>query len=454
MAVRNGNGNNRILPTNTRAVDVARRSVDLISAVQNRRYDNAFQVQGFDAILYGRKKGGLQCLCHAKDKTLGEANSVLDIYGNAKPGVINALLTGQQFGVQPYGATNTRKIFNAVTVDINSTEVNPPAPTFKAQAGVSIFDDFEPSISKPMHGTPGQGFALDGDETANTTVLIEDGFSDAGPVSGEGTEARELLDRSLGSGIDFGFGLTSDVACPICFGTGYVGGFNIHGGYRLVLDSQQLAGGYDVDYQDATPRITGSRITFAPQIFPRGALSVDSLVAFNGSKIVPVSTFFVDNTALTTESKLLLFCDGKEHTVSLEMPKTVGSDGTPLASTITHVEIQYNQSTKSTKFEFPKISQSAVESLIERTDPFQIILSPAIPNIGNGDIITDSTYGKTFIVSSANWWNDKRRAVLGWECEVRPCQPQELYTMLPRRRISAQSQNNPSFARANTNARF
>ena len=91
--------------------------------------------------------------------------------------------------------------------------------------------------------------------------------------------------------------------------------------------------------------------------------------------------------------------------------------------------------------------------MIERTDPFSIVMSPTIPNVANGDIITDSTYGKTLQVNTSNWWNDKRRAVLGWECEVRPVQPQELYSLLPKRRV-LQSQNTVQTVRSNLDKKF
>ena len=187
-------------------------------------------------------------------------------------------------------------------------------------------------------------------------------------------------------------------------------------------------------------------ITFSPVVLPKGCVSIDSVRLYNLNKVIP-ATIMVDGFVLPSEAQLLPLCDGRPHVFSFVLsgdPDTVGS---------THAEIQYNQSTVRTLFEFPKLTQGSVETMLEKIDPFQIVMSPTIPNVVTGDIITDSTYGKVFQITSSNWWNDKRRAVLGWECQVRPCQPQELYSILPRRRPLA-SQNTPSMVRSNTDKRY
>lgn len=440
MPVINGSssksGNNKILPTNTRSVDVARQSIDRISHVQNKRYDNAFQVQGFEAILYARKKGGLKCLCQTRNSTLGLRASVLDKDGNASSGVLNELLTGQNFGVIPYGA-KPKGFGTIVSGDLNG-----------------LFDTDKPEIRKPFHGAPGQGFSREGSEESYTGITIEDGFSDDGPVSGEGTSAGDLFEQALGKGYDRGFGGSSDVACPICFGTSFVGGFDVYNGYRLVLDSQALLNNnVTVNYEEFVPPIRGVLIDFKPLVIPRGAVGLDSLRVMNGSQVVPIKNYIIDGSTLTSEQGFLAYCDGRPHQVSILFEDVKNADGDNINCTLTHVEIQFNQSTRTTKFEFPKLIQNAVETLIENTDPFQIVMSPVIPNVETGDVITDCTYGKTFQVTSSNWWNNKRRAVLGWECDVRPCQPQELYTLLPKRRVS-QSQNNPSLVKSNQGQSF
>lgn len=440
MPIVNRPVNNRLIPTNSRAVDVARDSIDRITGHQARRYDNAFQVQGFQSVLYNKLKCGIKCMCTTKESKVPK--SLLDENGNAGPGVINKLLTGQQFGVTPYGSVPSKVSYAPMTGGGFGGGV------VMTDDEEGIYDRNEPKITKPFYGSPGTGFVEEDDlEVSNTDVILEDGFSDNGPVSGEGTIANDLFNQVLGSEMEMGFEASSDVACPICFGTGYVGGFSLYNGCRMVLDSQVLdsraSGDALKNLEPFVPTMQGTNIVFMPVTLPRGVVGVDVLNVWNNTDIIP-ARIKIDGTLLNSERNLAQFCDGRTHTFSVEFDKE---------TTITHLEIQYNQSDKKTLFEFPKLSQNSVETLLENTESFQITMSPVIPNVTSGDIITETTYGKVFQVTTSNWWNDKRRAVLGWDCGVRACQPQELYTLLPHRR-ALESQNTPSFARPNTDKRY
>jgi hypothetical protein len=317
------------------------------------------------------------------------------------------------------------------------------------EQNVGMFDEDEPPTRRPFGGSPGTGFIEeDEDFISNSDVVIEDGFSDVGPVSGEGTLAQEMFDTMLGTSMEMGFDNSSDVACPICFGTGYVSGFAVYNGVRVVLEAQALdvtlMGNAMKDLDAFVPTLTGKKITFSPTVLPRGAVGVDSLSAYSGPKVCPAK-IYVDEVAIVTEANLIPFCDGRPHVFTVELDTA--------ESSITHLEIQYNQSSQKTLFEFPKLSMHSQEAMIENTEPFQIVMSPVIPNVTTGDIICDSTYGKVFQITGANWWNDKRRAVLGWECQVRPCQPQELYSILPRRK-PIESPNTPARVTPNTDKRY
>lgn len=94
--------NNRVLPANARAVDVARSSIQRIAPTQARRYDAAFQVQGYHGILYTRLTSGTPCSCCNRQQTALDQVR-LDDSGKADAGTINALLTGQDFGPRPLG---------------------------------------------------------------------------------------------------------------------------------------------------------------------------------------------------------------------------------------------------------------------------------------------------------------------------------------------------------------
>ena len=193
----------------------------------------------------------------------------------------------------------------------------------------------------------------------------------------------------------------------------------------------------------------GSLIEFQPVVLPF-AFSIDSFRVFNGRETVKAK-IYANGNVLQSEHELISYCNGKPVVLSIQLLTDKQAHNS--SEVFTHVEIQINQSSKSALFEFPKLSQSEAETFIERTDPFQLVLPPSLPNIKNGDIIVDSTYSKVLQITSSNWWNDKRRAVLGWECNVRPTQPQEVYSILPKRR-TIQSQNSVVINRPNITKKF
>src|ERR1700737_3071847 len=105
MPVRNNSSNNRIIPANARAADVAAKAVKEILPVQQMRNMSAMRVQGYPAILYTHLTQGRKCTCQSTQKQL---NSRLGLDGKAKPGVINEMLTGaMEFDVSPYGTSST-----------------------------------------------------------------------------------------------------------------------------------------------------------------------------------------------------------------------------------------------------------------------------------------------------------------------------------------------------------
>jgi hypothetical protein len=379
--------NNKILPANARATDVASKAIVEITPVQQRRYFDAFVVQGIAAVHYARLTQGRKCSCQASAKIL---NGILDKEGKASAGAINAMLTGDSaFSVTAYNLDQQR-----VT---GSNQASPLAPVNKNQG---VFD-----------------IVTDGEEIPFADLLAgrPAAFGDNGPVHAE-TIDDMVNDFDASS---FGF---SDVACPICFGTGYVGGYEPYHAHREVLtvtDVQPAAGSQII----VTERPFGCVGTgFSAVVkFPRGAIGIDAFRVWNGTEIQN-AMFAVDGVQLTNNGQLLAACDGKQHVLTV-----TGLTG------FTHFEMQFVTTTESIYFEFPRRPNSANTGLLEQMDPFDIILSPNVPTIDSQDIIVEQQLGKTLIVQNVNPWNTRMRDVLGWEAQVRVIQPMELYRLLPGR---------------------
>lgn len=385
--------NSRILPANARAADVAEKAIQEIIPVQQRRMYDSFRVQGIQCVHFSRLTSGRKCNCQSSAKQL---NGLLDKNGKASAGTINQLLTGNlEFNVTPYNFDQKR------LPGVTSTQTSPLAPTNKNQG---VFD-----IATKDDDIP---FA--------DLVKGRHGLGDNGPV--EETTIDELVgdwDASI-----MGF---SDVACPICFGTGFVGGFSPYHGHRQVLSvtDMQLLVGSELNtlkrpFSATTP---GFNVIV---ILPAGAIGIDVFRVWNLANPVNNVQMSVDGTALTSEGQLLQYCDGKQHLLQFTGP---GGQ----AFEFTHLEIQFQLTTESVYFEFPKRPTSNNTDLLEQMEPFNVIFSPNLPHLESLDVIVESQLGKVLVVQNTNPWRSRQRNVLGWEAQVRVIQPMELFRILPNR---------------------
>lgn len=386
MPVRQSN-NNAILPSNARATDVATRAIQEILPVQQMRYQDAFRVQGFEGVLYNRLYQGPKCTCKSSQKHLATR---LDESGKAKPGVINELMTGQTFDVSAYGHSEPHN-------DPFDSVVSPAAPVNKYQG---VFDNV-------------------GLETDSLPTRVAEGndYGDNGPVN------VEFLIDELAADFDTNTLGMNEVSCAVCFGSGFVGGYVPLYGRRIVktVDQVELQSIDSIDPSRAPWTASSSKFKFV-ETFPFGAVALDAFRVMRDHRSV-AANFTVDGSAVN-EVSILRYCDGRPHLVEVTFPEP---------QVFTHVEIQFKTSSDDAFFEFPKLSKSSDTSLLDSTEPFQIILSPLVPSVQVEDVFTDSTYGKALIVQSVNTWNTRNRQTLGWECQVRVAQTPEIYNYLPRR---------------------
>ena len=380
--------NNTILPANARASDVAAKAIQEIAPVQQIRNYDAHRVQGFPAILYSQLGQGRKCSCQSGDKKLGAR---LDLDGKANPGLINELLTGAMtFSVTPYGSSPSPRD------DPFDTETSRLAPVNKHQG---VFD----IASHEVNGAP-------------SNIEFEDVFGDNGPLQ------NLTMDDIAGDYDASNMGAT-DAACAVCFGTSFIGGYSPFQAHRIVLtpnDVNLLDSEINLLHRPWSALSSGFNFT---TILPHGAIGLDMFRVMNGKHPCSGVVFTVDGKTVN-EVSLLGYCDGGPHLVMVSFKKP---------TQWTHIEIQFFISVEVAYFEFPRMTRSQDTSLLEKTEPFQISISSNLPNLQVEDILVESTYGRALIVQTVNTWNTRNRDILGWECTVRPIQPQELYNILPRR---------------------
>lgn len=357
----------------------------------------AFRVQGLQGVLLNRLTQGRPCSCTQKNTQLTK----LSPDGKASSGAINRILTGSsEFGVRNYSTT--------------------PEQDFD-----SFADDSGDWLS------------------TNNNVGPEDGHSTdlgTGPEVGDNGQFSPDLDAMFGDFDLSSLGMT-DVSCPICFGSNYVGGYSMFRGQRLVLVPLDFKTSSTLDPLSFE---LSAGTHYAQVTLPRGAVGVDTLRVMCGTKQVQ-ATLTIDTIPLTSRN-ILPYCDGRPHLLAVI-----------LAGPMTHVEMQFALSQEPIYFEIPKLSKSQDIALLEPTEPFQIIVSPDVPTLQVMDLILESQMGKVLIVGTVNPWNTRNRAILGHEAQVRVAQPQELWNILSHRRpypTSPKTTNMPGLAQSRTVSGF
>lgn len=377
-----------LMPANARNADVASRLIDSIMPIQQQKVHAAFRVQGFQGVLYNRLTCGRKCTCKAEEKTLSQ----LSPDGKASPGIINRLLTNDEFSVTPYA--------NQPSVeqdDFYAIETSPSAPVNKHQG------TFQVKATQP---------------NANMANVLADSLGEGA----EGADNSVVMDiDSLVSAFDLGSIGFNDVACPVCFGSGFVGGYEGYRTFRHVVVPTEMEFEGFIDFNTDPWKAPADVPLVFRIVLPKGGVGVDAFKTYNGRKVVK-SDKKIDGVPLTDPSQLLSFCDGRVHEFTVTSPH-------PLS----HVEIQLNLSLEPAWFELPRRSKSSDVTVLDATEPFQIQMSPEIPQVMPQDVIVESQQGKYLLVQSSSPWETRNRSLLSPEVTVRVVQPQELFSILPTR---------------------
>ena len=402
--------NNRILPSNSRAVDVAKETLRGLMPVQQRKYDNAFKVQGYESLVYNRLTQGLVCSCQANQKVF---SSLLDADGKMPVGTMNELLSGgMEFKIQPYGSRASGRD------DLRGPRNIPPLARDDQFYGElidentlyadNLGDITDPYIESSPLGTPGER-------------------GDNGPVQTDTLDDQvEMFDTNI---LDH-----SSTKCTVCFGTGFVGGYSSLHGWRKVLTThspERSAVTGTIEAYRTPNAFFATSVTFST-ILPRGFVYLDAFRVWNNDDRANPTAILIDNLPYS-DALLPALCDGRVHRITIQFEAL---------TYWTHLEIQIGLSRETAMLEFPKLTSGTTTELRDLTEDVSINASPTIPKLSTYDVLVESTFGKCFIVGSATGWNDRDRNVLGWDVNARVIQPNELLHNLPRRRHLQQQRTN------------
>lgn len=384
-------------------MDVAKRAITDIMPIQQRRYQNAFEVQGYETLVYNRLTQGVACSCQANRKVF---TGLLGEDGKMPQGHMNELLTGgMTFTVGAYGARQPGRD------DLREPRKIPPlARDDQLWGELDDEDDIPPE------------FEVHGKRLSDPYVnVVDEGAGEGVNGPHQAQDLDEIVEVFDADELD-----QSSTRCTCCMGTGFVGGYSLLGGWRACLaphltEVYQVQGTIEVNQ---TPHaFYASQVDF-DVVLPRGLVYLDAFKVWNNTEQVHDAVIKIDDLPYS-QQLLTAMCDGRKHRL------TVSFDD---LSYFTHLEIQIGLTDKPSLLEFPRLQQGTNLKLTDLTEDVQINASPTIPKLTTRDVLVESTFGKTFIVGSSSWWNDNKRNVLGWDVTARVVQSNELVSGLPRRR--------------------
>lgn len=412
-------------PRNRAALTPAQNAFNGLIPAINEQIDNAVQTAGFELLVYNRLRSGIPCTCanHQKagqgagSELVANRNSVgviLDENGSASPETIAELLTGGTFGI------------SSLIDHRQKPGVSPNAHARKSNASSEPVDD--PFSERPRKTQPAR---------------IEEGNVEA-DFDGNGySNALGQNDYSSDPSFDFPLNPFSEghlVSCPVCFGTGFVGGYSVSNSWRFVADVRmmQFEGGW-IDFEKHPAQATlppGASATVQVR-FPKAAFRVDSTQVYLGRSSLASSVqleYLQGDEFKTLYPRAILgeLCDGTIRTIRI---RNVSRNEVELS----HLEIQTGLSDTALFGDYPELETIADVSVLRATQDIRIVLQTKVPTLSPFDIITDMNHRLAWMVRSVtqNPWGTAMNSIrgfrsnLGLSAQVRRVQSNEIWSNLP-----------------------
>lgn len=261
----------------------------------------------------------------------------------------------------------------------------------------------------------------------NKTTDGDDGFAEFLEPS---TDLDDLLGDAGGSSYT---DIQGQSGCGVCLGTGFVGGYNLVNGLRLVYDTQHAWGSNGFLLKtDRAPSYFEAGTSAVAQTFiliPLGAASLRALRLWNNKEVQTGYTLEiqVDDAWVTADARAVMSqADGQLHALRLRAPQ---------GFQFTHLEVVFELKLAPLYVEWNRLTQSENPRLPENTESISVVISPTVPQVNIYDILIDSTYHRVWKITSVTNFRDRRLRVHGWEVQLRLVQefeyPQLLRNSIP-----------------------
>lgn len=382
---------------NTRLVDTALRTMDNLVEANRQNVANAIEATGFPVTIYNRLTSGRRCTCTSHRKEL------LDQHGNLGAGTIDTLVTGAESGIGEYADDH-------------------PFRQEWDQERTTIVDSFHPNNdpdikSTSINLTGGMGDPrLDDEEDIGSSMDVDLDAED-GP--------RRLY-------------IGNNTSCGVCFGTSFVGGYDLLFGSRHICDATLshaiVLGELDVvAAPNAFNVYEGGHVTFNV-LFPAMVPFVIFPRAFNNKAIVPLDQYTLESSSdggntweEVTPDTVHALCLGLPGLVRILPAKGVDR------ITFTHIEFLFSSRDRANppKADFPEVNKTMILTLADALSSSTIII-PGDLILNRGSIIIDHLPGlsRHWMTNTITPRRDQRGRVYDTSAEARVMDLNELGQLL------------------------
>ncbi len=425
-------------PKNRPVVNTARSTLDAVTPLAQEQYNNSLAVNGVPILFFSRLRNGVPCTCTALIPPPSSPAVPGDPYSGSnqmptEPGQMK-MLDPQGFGTDEYIAS----MLEGSRVSINRYGARPEA--------YETNDEHNPQRSVPF----GPRNRWDSKQLKNSKMN-----QGAGDIDDPFIDELEPFDASDLTSVDGGGGFgggtlnsSASTGCGVCMGTGFVGGFALTNGTRLVFDTQyrgwqpngfMLVGDKHPNvYSAAGPVISGTSLTSPSAqitvLLPKGAVGVDAFRMMNNITQVDGVQFSIWSNGIWVPvdgNNLVDYCDGLYHQLLIVFT-TPGENQT---ADFTHLELQFDMGGQPLYMEFSRLVESENVELPENVDPQNLVITPLIPLVRMRDVIFDTTHERIWILTNVQDFRDRVKNPFGWEAQARLVQKFEIYNNFAPRRI-------------------
>lgn len=362
----------------------------------NRQYIEAFKVDGVRYLHWGRAMEGYVCTCKAVKPEQADGTGVNS--------------SGLSNSDDPSYSPSISDPWDALTVrGVKSSR-------HSRDDGIYVNEDDSYSSGKVRDAEV--------DEAAYTIDFNDEDF---GPVDlSDNTYTQNILDL-LGKPLSSG-----EIQCGICLDTGYVNGYRLTGGDRIIFDASgqvpvYSVAGFSIDKLKSpnvftlSSAMSGAYVQWlweVPTHFKK-ALSVSVRNNQNPAKNVRLEYKpFQETQDLWKELTVEVLNSFKGLPTKLILRVYATANDLSAAVTFTHVEItlQYKDWNK---MQMPPLSENGNLAIFETPTSMSVILPPSHQNIKPLDYILDLKYDRLWRVLDVTDAKTAKQQILGWQVNLR-----------------------------------